>query len=377
MIETDENPPATRDTALRRRIGIALSVLTTVIIGLTIVLGMKAPPMDRPISGGVGVPSGLLFLRNSAPAAELWLAAANGGQPRLLAPGVSDYSSSPDGTRIIYATQTSNAPSRIEIYDRTTLTTQVIVQSPDFVAMSPRWSPVAGPGVIAYERSTILAGSIASPKLWLVKEDGTDLGAVLRGGAVMGTGAKWSPDGSKLAFVDPLRSEIVLFNFSDEVRRLPFNGEFDWAPDSSRLVVSAFSITPEGVGDTQLFLYDLATASQQPLFASPGSSDSMPVWSPDGSRIAFVRRSSTAPQGTIWVGTLADGRARSIHSNASQAATPFVEIDPQWSLAGDQLIWTRLSLGIKETGAIWRTIIGDSSPPGPWIDQAQKARWIN
>jgi len=239
MIETDENPPANLDTSLRRRISIALSVLITVIICLTIVVGMEAEPSASGVSGGAA-PAGLLFLRNPAQAAELWLADPEGAQARLLVPAVSDYSSSPDGTRIIYATQTGNEPSRIEIYDRTTLTTQVIVQSSDFVAFSPLWSPAAGPGVIAYERRTVTADGVAAPKLWLVKEDGTDLGAVMRGGEVVAYGAKWSPDGSKLAFVDPLRSEIVLFNFSNQLRRVPFNGEFDWSPDGTKLVVSAF-----------------------------------------------------------------------------------------------------------------------------------------
>ncbi len=375
MIETDENPPANPDTALRRRIGIALSVLVTVIICLTIVVGMEAEPSASGVSGGAAQP-GLLFLRNPAQAAELWLADPDGAQARLLVPAVSDYSSSPDGTRIIYATQTGNAPSRIEIYDRTTLTTQVIVQSPDFVAFSPQWSPAAGPGVIAYERRTVTADGVAAPKLWLVKEDGTDLGAVMRGGEVVAYGAKWSPDGSKLAFVDPLRSEIVIFNFSNQLRRVPFNGEFDWSPDGTKLVVSAF---PSGeAGDTQLFLYDLATASQQPLFTSPGSSDYMPEWSPDGSRIAFVRRTSTAPQGSIWVGTLADGRASPVDLAAQPDADPFDDTDPQWSPAGDQLTWTRLALGAQTTpAAVWRSTIGAATPPAPLIDNALQARWIN
>ncbi len=375
MIETDENPPANLPTSLRRRMQIALPVLLALVIALAIVVGMEAEPPASIGGGGGDAPQGLLFLRNPAQSAELWLANPNGAQARLLVPAVSDYSSSPDGTRVIYATQVGNQPSRIEIFDLTSLQTQIVVESADFVAFSPLWSPASGPGVIAYERRTVTPEGVGAPKLWLVKEDGTDLGAVMRGGDVVAYGARWSPDGTKLAFVDPLRSEIVVFNFSNQLRRVPFNGEFAWSPDSTKLVVSAF---PTGeAGDTQLFLYDLATESQTPLFASPGSSDYMPQWSPDGRQVAFVRRSSTAPQGIVWVGTLADGTARPVDPASLAATDPFDDTDPQWSPAGNQLTWTRLSLGAQRTpAAVWHVTLGAAAPPARLLENAMQARWI-
>ncbi|HYF63773.1 MAG TPA: hypothetical protein VD886_13215 [Herpetosiphonaceae bacterium] len=376
MLPIDERPFAPLAPSLRRRMGVTLSVLITVIIGLTIAVGQRAAPATGARGGAPGAPAGVLFLRNPGQAAELWIADASGGQARMLAPAVSDYSSSPDGTRIIYSTQTQAAPSRIDIVDRTTGATRAVLQSAEFAALGPVWSPASGPGVIVYERRTVLGPGSGSPKLWLMKEDGTDLGAVIRGGDVVAYGAKWSPDGSKLAFVDPLRSEIVLFNFSNQLRRLPFNGDFDWAPDSARLVVSAFPISAEGVGASQLFLYDLATESRQPLFASPDSNDSMPAWSPDGSRIAFVRRTRNDPQGTLWVGTPADGQARSLNQDAPPAEARFADTDPQWSPAGDQLIWTRLAIGVQAPPAVWRATIGAAAPPSVWIENAQQARWI-
>jgi Tol biopolymer transport system component len=376
MTLTDENTAANPDTSLRRRMMIALTLIFTVIICLTIVVGMEPAPTVGVAGGGTGsAPSGLLFLRNPAQAAELWLADSGGAQARMLVPAVSDYSSSPDGRRIIYATQAADEPSRIEIFDRTTGQTQILVQSPDFVSFSPLWSPASGPGVIVYERRTVTADGVGAPKLWLVKEDGTDLGAVMRGGDVVAYGARWSPDGTKLAFVDPLRSEIVLFNFSDQLRRVPLNGEFDWSPDGARLVVSAF---PDGQeGDTRLFVYDLASESQQQIFGEAGSSDYMPQWSPDGRRIAFVRRTRSAPQGTIWVGTLADGVAAPVDPAARQAAAAFDDTDPQWSPDGKQLTWTRLALGAQRApAAVWRATIDGSAPPARFVEDAMQARWI-
>jgi len=65
--------------------------------------------------------------------------------------------------------------------------------------------------------------------------------------------------------------------------------EFDWAPDSKRLVISA----AQGSGDDNwyiagLFAIDAESGSMKTVLEKPGMQITQPRWSPDGQKIAFI-----------------------------------------------------------------------------------------
>ena len=127
---------------------------------------------------------------------------------------------------------------------------------------------------------------------------------------------------------------------ADKPQQLVVRGQnFDahWSPDGSRLSFVSARGDHAFIG-----AYDVATKTVQ--FMAPSvDSDSNPVWSLDGKRIAFVRRPAEArdtPQGyfiapdkphpwAIWVADAATGRAKEIwHSTATpQGSFPYMADD--------------------------------------------------
>jgi len=88
----------------------------------------------------------------------------------------------------------------------------------------------------------------------------------------------------RLALVDPITSRVRQISPADL-----YVYEFDWAPSSNRLVVTA----AHGSGDdnwyiASLFAVDAASGSMKTIIEKPGRQITRPRWSPDGKKIAFI-----------------------------------------------------------------------------------------
>ncbi|HEX7116026.1 MAG TPA: S9 family peptidase [Steroidobacter sp.] len=144
---------------------------------------------------------------------------------------------------------------------------------------------------------------------------------------------RWSPDGKFLAFLtsrgeDEEPAQVWLLDrLGGEAKPLSgFNGEvvdFEWSPDASRLALIVRDEDPERkrkaeekktpapividryyfkedetgyLGARRQHLYVLDVASRQAQLLTPGPYDeSLPSWSPDGSRIAFYSKRGPDP----------------------------------------------------------------------------------
>ncbi len=96
----------------------------------------------------------------------------------------------------------------------------------------------------------------------------------------------WSPDGSALAYVVVFGADdglyVVSADGSREVRLTEWIAFTPaWSPDSREIVFTA-----PNSGNSEVYVIDVATGAMRNVSRNPAY-DSDPVWSPDGTRIAF------------------------------------------------------------------------------------------
>lgn len=122
----------------------------------------------------------------------------------------------------------------------------------------------------------------------------------------------------------------------------------DWSPDGKKIVM-----TSRNTGGTEpLYEYDLATETYRQLFAceDPCVGDDEPVYSPDGTKVAFIRylgpfvhsddAGGDVPSNcSLWIGDLGSSKVAQITNNANSRCDR--EYNPRWSPDDSQLVYWR------------------------------------
>jgi Tol biopolymer transport system component len=287
----------------------------------------------------------LVALRRVDGVANLWLIDPATGQARPLTrerADVTDFSPAPDSSRIAYTRQDSPTQTSVWAVDVASGATSRL--SPDEPASfaAPAWSPDGQ--LVVLERRQALPGALANPKLVAVRPDGAPAGLIYGRGDEVGFGARWSPDGTRLAFFDPVRQAIVIFNFTRDRVLIPVQTTiaFAWSPDGRRLV--AEDVVASGSAFQHvLLLADTATGATERLTTARDVDDAGPVWSPDGQTIAFTRRPTAgAITGAQPMLLRLDGSAARPLLASATATLETVQL--AWSPDGRQIALGRLPL---------------------------------
>jgi TolB protein len=158
--------------------------------------------------------------------------------------------------------------------------------------------------------------------LFVTNADGTGLAPIARPRASAGEMLPtWSPDGTRLAYVD-YNEDIYTMNLDgSNVTRLTQNAKRNldpaWSPDGKQI-----AFTSNRAGDLEIYVMN-ADGSNQRRVLRAEQQDTHPTWSPDGKWIAFasMRSAKTA----IYV-MRADGT--DVHR---VSAGKFEDSRPAWS----------------------------------------------
>ncbi len=164
----------------------------------------------------------------------------------------------------------------------------------------PDWN--ADGTMIAYSRCG--RGELSNCDIWVMDADGSDQTRLTFSPNAQETWPAWSPDGTRIAYTsnldDPFQDVYVMDADGSDQTRLTATAGFDafpeWSPDGSRI---AFSSDRMALDD----IWVMDADGSDPTRVTRGPKiDERPDWSPDGTTIVFSRNGNdlwtVAPDGT-------------------------------------------------------------------------------
>ncbi len=293
----------------------------------------------------------ILFLRpDENDPNQLFVANADGsGEPEQLTDAIGnviDFAVSPDGRQIAYSALTNNdgqnATSDLWLMNADGTSAEMLLACVDAACSNPMWMPDGQR--LLYERRNIPVPGAApgNPRLWWLDAATGDTVPLFEDNQLLGLLATVSPDGEWLSFVSPTDQGVQLYRFADgegTVIENQMGSAVAWHPDS-RTVALADIIMQDQAWSVAMERVDVESGESTRLSESISMDDNNPVWSPDGSQLAFGRKESQTAMGRqIWVMD-ADG------SNA-RALTDDPDIhhgNMTWSPDGQSIVYQRFNL---------------------------------
>lgn len=219
-------------------------------------------------------------------------------------------------------------------------------------AYSPSWSP-DGQQIIF---SSFKNGSSDGPALWIMNADGSDMRVLYHPDSnqlpLPGKHARFSPDGSKIAFdlclICSVATNVNIYVFDRETKTITQltdhpDSEFNpvWSPDGSRIAFIAERNPDEY--ETDLYIMN-ADGSNVKKITKSGKIVA-PIWHPNGTHITF--RSILSPAGIYQI----DLKTGDI-SLIKKEEKGFNFIPLEWSPDGDNLLYLAYNLDSPDNSII-------------------------
>ncbi len=253
---------------------------------------------------------------------------------------VWEYAHIPHSARVVYAVQRDDGGHDLWWVDlqRKRVHQWLDCAPDDCRAIAP--SP-DGQGIV-FTRVTDNA-----PRLWWLACDSTDPTLLSKESTFYGDYAAWSPDGNRLAYVDPT-GQVCIVNLANTADVLCVPSWLEsppaWSSDGTQLLITDMRLE-KGAANHILHL-DIILESGKDLSKTFGVEDDRPTWSPNGEWIAFRRRSAGTAMGKqLWL-MQADGS--DVHALTTDTASHYGP--PVWAQDGKTLFASRHLAG---QSAIW------------------------
>jgi TolB protein len=241
--------------------------------------------------------SRMAFISDRTGNPELWVMDWNGSNPKQLTKHGSIALApawAPGGDRLIFTSYLRGTPALFELIPKEGYLKMLFDQGG--VNSSASFSPDGRQ--VAFGSSN--DGNV---DIYVMSVDGSTPRRLTTARGI-DTQPAWAPNGRQIAFTSTRAGSPQLYLMDSDgsnVRRLTFDGQFhdeaSWSPDGIRVVC-----TTRDTGTFQIATIDTVTGERRVL-AGPGNNES-PVFSPDGSMLAFSSDRSGTPQ--IFI-TDADG----------------------------------------------------------------------
>ena len=179
-------------------------------------------------------------------------------------------------------------------------------------------------------------------QLWTMNGDGsgqTDLGL-----AAQGFDPSWSPDGKKIAYTCGYEHWNICVIGADGTNpvQLTFGGGDTnpaWSPDGKKILYTSgggsephiYLMNPDGSGQQRLFINDTSILSEYGA-----------VWSPDGTRVAFVGVTQSVSDPESYDSNIYTAKVDGSEPPALVVADASYESELAWSPDGTKLAYTRM-----------------------------------
>lgn len=249
------------------------------------------------------------------------------------------------------------------------------------IAFSP--SPSPDGREVAFAGAARGAGPAGDVDLYIVARDGSTR-RVVPNAAFDGDPA-WSPDGTRLAFtsarssgsldvhvVELARGMVTRLTSADPMANPPGSGAAArspvWSPDGTQI-----AYTVQAPSGSQLWVMSPDGSNKRQLTSSADANDFDPAWAPDGSVIAFLRQ-FRQPQQTVVMSVKPDGSALTNIGGrvVNVAASPAFSPDGRW-------ITTAQARG-SGAGAVYAFSVANNAGPRivvpTTLGGGRHARWM-
>ncbi len=177
---------------------------------------------------------------------------------------------------------------------------------------------------------------------YVMEIDGTNVERLTTTEAVEAT-LSWSPDGRRIVYDSWIWDDGILVMNDDggwKLRLIENESESDvvfifpaWSPDGSKIAFIRATVGATTIEDLDIFVMDVDGGNVTQLTDTPNVDEWAPTWSPDGTKIVYDHTPSSA-RGDIYVMNADGSNPEQLTSNSAN------DTSPVWSPDGTQIAFT-------------------------------------